>query len=166
VTEVTAGNYRVRGLGPGGLVVERHGADDDVLFEQLIEDATTLAARQPCPPGSSVAKIGISQPLIEIIDQARTLKDEFTIVAREPFYLGCGAKLVKTNGDSALPEESLSGGYVYFLGKYDLSKLLEECALKVMSKEAETEYVVHYAINDAPPYWFYDLPSRGEWKAS
>jgi hypothetical protein len=43
VTEVTAGMYRVRGVGPDGLVIERHGPDDDDLLARLIADAEKLS---------------------------------------------------------------------------------------------------------------------------
>lgn len=45
VTEVTAGMYRVRGVGPDGLTIERHGPDDDSLLNNLIADSIKLAAR-------------------------------------------------------------------------------------------------------------------------
>lgn len=42
-TEVTYGVYRVRGIGPDGVTVERHGTDDDALLFQLVEDAEKLS---------------------------------------------------------------------------------------------------------------------------
>lgn len=43
ITEVSNGMYRVRGVGPDGLAIERHGTDDDALLFQLIEDAEKLS---------------------------------------------------------------------------------------------------------------------------
>jgi hypothetical protein len=42
-TEVTAGMYLVRGIGPDGLAIERHGTDETRLLDQLIQDAVKLA---------------------------------------------------------------------------------------------------------------------------
>lgn len=44
LAEVTAGMGRAKGVGPDGLVIDRHGADDDVLLGRLIEDAWKLSA--------------------------------------------------------------------------------------------------------------------------
>ena len=35
--------YQVRGAGPDGVIVERHGADDDTLLDQVIGDAEKLS---------------------------------------------------------------------------------------------------------------------------
>jgi hypothetical protein len=35
--------YRVRGVGPDGVAIERLGTDDDALLFQLIEDAEKLS---------------------------------------------------------------------------------------------------------------------------
>lgn len=43
ITEVSNGVYRVRGVGPGGVAIERHGTDDDALLFQLIENAEKLS---------------------------------------------------------------------------------------------------------------------------
>ena len=45
MTEVANGAYRVRGIGPDGLAIERHGHDDSRLLDQLIEDAQKLAVQ-------------------------------------------------------------------------------------------------------------------------
>jgi hypothetical protein len=99
-------------------------------------------------------------PLEQAINGGRAIKGGFAIVAKEPFYRGSDAKYVKVNEDFSIPKESLLGGYVYFLGDYDLSAFLKDCELKVMSKETEAEYVIYNAIHDAPPYWFYDLMDK------
>jgi len=44
VTEVTAGMYRVKGIGPDGLTIERHGPDDDLLLDKLIADSIKLSS--------------------------------------------------------------------------------------------------------------------------
>jgi hypothetical protein len=44
VTEVTAGMYRVKGVGPDGLTIERHGPDDDLLLDRLIADSIKLSS--------------------------------------------------------------------------------------------------------------------------
>ena len=43
ITEVSNGMYQVRGVGPDGVAIERHGTDDDTLLFQLIEDAEKLS---------------------------------------------------------------------------------------------------------------------------
>ncbi|MBA4806746.1 hypothetical protein [Brevundimonas sp.] len=45
VKEVSAGVYRVTGLGPGGISAERTGTDEEALLFEVIADAEELSRR-------------------------------------------------------------------------------------------------------------------------
>jgi hypothetical protein len=53
----SVGHYRVEGLGPGGMTVERDGEDPDQALVAAIEDAAELNARLGLPEKSSALRL-------------------------------------------------------------------------------------------------------------
>ena len=48
-------------------------------------------------------------------------------------------------------------GYEYLIGAEDALNMMADLSGKKIGAKAVVEYVVHCAINDAPPAWFDDL---------
>lgn len=99
-------------------------------------------------------------PLIEAIFSVAGADRTAVICAREPFSCSADAVIATFTADFRVPDEVLEAGFQYFLGRDEVVKLLEQVAKKRASRESQAEFVAHYAMFDAYPSWFNDLPDR------
>ena len=98
--------------------------------------------------------------LLDAIFQITQLPDGWAICAKEPFFRGSEAKLVKCLENYELPSDAISEGFRYFLDQSDVEELLLMLQAKECSRETKAEFVIHYAVQDAYPAWFSDLQDR------
>jgi hypothetical protein len=84
------------------------------------------------------------------------------IVAVEPWTWGAEAMLVTLDENYRVPSQfvGVDVRYKYFLGVSDAIELMKFTSVKSMSQNAVAEFVIHYALYDAYPAWFSDLPDK------
>jgi len=100
------------------------------------------------------ADLNINDAIIAV-DQ---MPDDCVLVAKPPLTWGAPAMFVKLTGDYRVPEKTREDGYEYLLGKEDIENLLKFLKKKKMSNQTVAEFIIHYAINDSPPFWIKDIP--------
>jgi hypothetical protein len=98
--------------------------------------------------------------LVDAVFAVASADDLAVICARTPFAWGTEAVIVNCTDDYNIPDEVHQEGFSYFLEKEDVLQLLEMISIKRASREAQAEFVAHYAVFDAYPRWFNDLPNR------
>ena len=94
----------------------------------------------------------------EAISSATCLSDGMVLVAKPPLTYASDARLVEMNPDGTVRREDLEGGYRVLLDFEDIATLLSYAARKKMSSRSVAEFIIHYAILDAYPAWFEDIP--------
>lgn len=87
-------------------------------------------------------------------------EDNLAICARQPFTSESEAVLVSLTPDYRVPDEVLEKGFSYFLGKEDTLRLLEVLSERRVSRQAQVEFLAHFATFDTYPSWFDALPER------
>ena len=96
--------------------------------------------------------------LVDAVFAVRGADELAVICAREPFSLEAEAVIVTSTEDYGIPDEMRREGFSYFLEKEDVLELLETISIKGVSRETQAAFVAHYAVFDAYPIWFYELP--------
>jgi len=96
--------------------------------------------------------------LVDAIFEIAELSDDSVIFAKEPFAWGSEAVISKLSDDHRVPPQIEAGGFSYFLGKEEVSQGLELLSKKSSSRNTKAEFLCHYAVLDAYPSWFHDLP--------
>ena len=91
--------------------------------------------------------------VIEVINKLNTLPEETFICAKRPWARDAEAVLVPFPEDLRIPEEVKSQGYEYFLEVSTANEILEGFLSRKPSLEQITDFVIHYAENDAYPEW-------------
>lgn len=79
------------------------------------------------------------------------------LLVKPPFVWGAEAKFIELTDDYRVPQKYLDEGYEYLIGAEDALNMMADLSGKKIGAKAVVEYVVHCAINDAPPAWFDDL---------
>ncbi|MDO6385812.1 hypothetical protein [Uliginosibacterium sp. 31-12] len=99
-------------------------------------------------------------PLVDAIFAITSAPENAVICTREPFSWGAESVIAQYTEDFRVPKDVQLKGFKYFLGKEDVVDLLDKIAAKRASRETQAEFVAHYAMFDAYPYWFDDLQER------
>jgi hypothetical protein len=101
--------------------------------------------------------------LLEALRLVPSMDERGALVAVPPLTWGSEARVSNLVGDRyEVPAEAVDAGFEYVLGKEDLETLLGYATQKRMSEEAVAEFVVHFALHDAYPAWFNDIPNVQE----
>jgi hypothetical protein len=80
------------------------------------------------------------------------------LVAKEPFGWESEARYVEFAPDFSVPETVKSEGFRYLLEKDGILEVLSWARGRRMSARTKAELVIHYAVMDALPAWFDDIP--------
>lgn len=96
--------------------------------------------------------------LADAIFDALEAPGHFMILAKPPWSLGALAMFVVPDEDFGVPKYFTDRNYSYFLEVDSVKELWRMASEKRMSDETKIEFVQHYAMWDAYPHWFFDMP--------
>jgi hypothetical protein len=100
--------------------------------------------------------------IVEVLSNMKEADENSAIFAIEPWTWGSEAKLVVLDDGYKIPLEFIENNpdYKLLLDVNDVNDLVRFTAAKSMSQNAVAEFIIHYAIYDAYPAWFSDLPDK------
>lgn len=96
----------------------------------------------------------------EAIELIVNLDEDVMLMARPPLTWGSEAILVQIDEDFSKVIAARNEGYVSLLDREDIKRIEEISRGKRISGKAKAEFVIHYAVNDAYPAWYEDLPDH------
>jgi hypothetical protein len=103
----------------------------------------------------------MGKELVMNLEEAFAMLDSVSnasvVLAKPPFTWGSEAEFVEVTDDYRVPQNFLDAGYEYLIGVEDALYMVSNLAGKRIGARAVVEFVVHWAIHDAPPAWFNDL---------
>lgn len=96
----------------------------------------------------------------EAVLKAAAMPDNAVLVAKPPLTWGAEAIFSNLTNDYGIPKDVQDAGYEYLIGKDDLLNAISFTVNKKMSSRSVAEFIIHYALTDAYPSWFDDIPNK------